>query len=87
LLPTPRRRSDSCAKARAAAKISHDNVVTIFEADERGGVSYIAMQFLQGDHNGAICQTTVRYHRLESSARNASVGLRVARVPSATVGK
>ncbi len=35
-------------EARAAAKITHDNVVTVFEADERDGVPYIAMQFLQG---------------------------------------
>ena len=35
-------------EARAAAKISHDNVVTVFEADERDGVPYIAMQYLQG---------------------------------------
>jgi serine/threonine protein kinase/formylglycine-generating enzyme required for sulfatase activity len=35
-------------EARAAAKISHDNVVTVYEADERDGVPYIAMQFLQG---------------------------------------
>ena len=35
-------------EARAAAKISHDNVVTVFEADERGGIPYISMQFLQG---------------------------------------
>jgi serine/threonine protein kinase/WD40 repeat protein len=35
-------------EARSAAKVSHDNVVTVFEADERDGVPYIAMQFLQG---------------------------------------
>jgi len=35
-------------EARAAAQISHDNVVTVHEADERDGVPYIAMQFLQG---------------------------------------
>jgi serine/threonine protein kinase len=35
-------------EARAAANISHDNVVTVYEADERDGVPYIAMQFLQG---------------------------------------
>ncbi len=46
--------SDPAAKerflreARAAAKISHDNVVTVYEADERDGVPYIAMQFLEG---------------------------------------
>lgn len=35
-------------EARAAAKISHDNVVTVYEADERDGVPYIAMQYLEG---------------------------------------
>ena len=35
-------------EARAAAKISHDNVVTVYEADERDGVPYISMQYLQG---------------------------------------
>ena len=35
-------------EAKAAAKISHDNVVIVHEADERDGVPYIAMQFLQG---------------------------------------
>jgi serine/threonine protein kinase len=35
-------------EARAAAKISHDNVVIVHEADEREGVPYIAMQLLQG---------------------------------------
>ena len=35
-------------EARAAAKINHDNVVTVYEADERNGVPYIAMQFLEG---------------------------------------
>ena len=35
-------------EARAAAQITHDNVVTVYEADERDGLPYIAMQFLQG---------------------------------------
>jgi len=35
-------------EARAAAKINHDNVVTVYEADERQGVPYIAMQYLEG---------------------------------------
>jgi serine/threonine protein kinase len=35
-------------EARAAARIGHDNVVTVFEADERDGIPYIAMQLLQG---------------------------------------
>ena len=28
--------------------LKHDNVVTVYEADERDGVQYIAMQFLEG---------------------------------------
>jgi serine/threonine protein kinase len=35
-------------EARAAAKVTHDHVVTVHEADERDGVPYIAMQLLQG---------------------------------------
>ncbi|HEY3789815.1 MAG TPA: protein kinase, partial [Urbifossiella sp.] len=35
-------------EARAAAQISSDNVVNIFEADELDGTPYIALQFLQG---------------------------------------
>jgi serine/threonine protein kinase len=35
-------------EARATAKVSHDNVVTVYEADERQGVPYIAMQYLEG---------------------------------------
>src|SRR5207244_9396535 len=35
-------------EARAAAQITHDNVVTVYEADERDGVPYITMQFLEG---------------------------------------
>ena len=35
-------------EARAAARVTHDNVVTVYEADERDGVTYIAMQYLEG---------------------------------------
>jgi serine/threonine protein kinase len=35
-------------EARAAARVVHDNVVTVYEADERNGVPYIAMQLLHG---------------------------------------
>ena len=48
-------------EARAAAGITHDNIVTIYEADERDGTPYMAMQFLQGypldeyvKHKGAL---------------------------------
>ena len=35
-------------EARAAAKLQHRNVVTIFEFDEEDGVPYIVMEFLRG---------------------------------------
>ncbi len=44
----PAARARFLREARAAAHVAHDNVVTVYEADERDGVPYIAMQFLQG---------------------------------------
>ena len=44
----PAARERFLREAKAVAKVAHDHVVTIFEADERDGVPYIAMQFLQG---------------------------------------
>ena len=35
-------------EARAAAKIHHDNVITIFQVDEANGVPFIALEFLEG---------------------------------------
>jgi serine/threonine protein kinase len=50
----PQFAADAAAKerflreARAAARIKHDNVVTVYEADEHSGTPYIAMEFLEG---------------------------------------
>jgi serine/threonine protein kinase len=44
----PEARERFVREARAAAQVAHDNVVTVYEADERNGVPYIAMQFLKG---------------------------------------
>lgn len=35
-------------EARAAGRLSHPNIVTIFEASSEGGTTYIAMEYLQG---------------------------------------
>jgi eukaryotic-like serine/threonine-protein kinase len=35
-------------EARAAAKIKHDNVVTIFQVGDENGIPFIAMEFLKG---------------------------------------
>ena len=48
LAADPAARERFLREAKAAAKLSHDNVVTVYEADERDGVPYIAMQLLQG---------------------------------------
>jgi serine/threonine protein kinase len=44
----PAARARFLREARAAARVKHDNVVTVYEADERDGVPYIAMEFLKG---------------------------------------
>src|SRR5215217_7390531 len=44
----PAARERFIREARAAAKVGHDNVVTVFEADVRDGLPYIAMQYLEG---------------------------------------
>src|SRR4030042_4129297 len=35
-------------EARAAAQLSHPNVVTIYDVGEQAGVHYIAMEYLEG---------------------------------------
>jgi hypothetical protein len=36
-------------EARAAAKLQHRNIVTVFEYDEHDGMGYIVMEFLRGE--------------------------------------
>ena len=35
-------------EARAAGRLSHPNIVTIYDASSEGGTTFIAMEFLQG---------------------------------------
>jgi serine/threonine protein kinase len=44
----PTARARFLREARAAARVAHDNVVAVYEADEADGVPFIAMQLLQG---------------------------------------
>lgn len=50
----PRYAANAAAKerflreAQTSAQLSHDHIVTVYDADERGGMPFIAMQFLQG---------------------------------------
>jgi predicted Ser/Thr protein kinase len=44
----PQARERFLREARSAAKIKHDNVITIFQVDEANGIPFIAMEFLKG---------------------------------------
>jgi len=78
--------ADTAAKERflreacAAAKISHDNVVIVHEADERDGVPYIAMQLLQGYPLDEYLKKkgTPALHHLIRIARETALGLEAA---------
>lgn len=67
-------------EAKAAARISHDNVVTVYEADERDGIPYIAMQRLQGLSLDAFLRSkgTPSLRNAVRIAREAALGLAAA---------
>lgn len=48
-------------EARAAGRLSHPHIVTIFDASCEGGVSYIAMEYLQGLELSKRLETGVRF--------------------------
>jgi len=43
-------------EAQACARLSHPNIVTIFEAGQADGVVYIAMEFLQGENLAEVLE-------------------------------
>jgi len=43
-------------EAQAAGALNHPNIVTIYQADEAGAYSYIAMEFLEGETLEALIQ-------------------------------
>jgi serine/threonine protein kinase len=48
-------------EARAAGRLSHPNIVTIFDASHEGGASYIAMEYLQGNELSKLLNTGDRF--------------------------
>ncbi len=43
-------------EAQACARLSHPNIVTVFEAGQADGVVFIAMEFLQGDNLAEVLE-------------------------------
>ena len=48
LLARPDLRERFLLEARAAAKVEHDHIVAVFQADEIGGTPFLAMPLLKG---------------------------------------
>jgi serine/threonine protein kinase len=48
-------------EARAAGRLSHPHIVTVFDALREGGTAYIAMEYLQGDELGKRIETGDRF--------------------------
>ncbi|HKB35548.1 MAG TPA: serine/threonine-protein kinase, partial [Gemmataceae bacterium] len=67
-------------EARAAAKIEHDHVITIYQVAEDNGVPFIAMQLLQGEPLDARLKREGRLPALETAriACEAAEGLAAA---------
>ncbi|MBS0309294.1 MAG: serine/threonine protein kinase [Proteobacteria bacterium] len=49
-------------EARAAGRLSHPNIITIFDASNEGGTTYIAMEYLQGRE---LSRLLARHHPFE----------------------
>ena len=67
-------------EARATAQVAHDNVVTVYEADERDGIAYISMQFLAGSplDEYLLKKGTPSITQIIRLAREAAAGLAAA---------
>lgn len=48
-------------EARAAGVLNHPNIVTIYDADEEGGIAYIAMEYIEGVELRKLLQEKRRF--------------------------
>lgn len=55
-------------EARVAGRLSHPNIVTIFDASSEGSTSYIAMEYLQGRELSKLLQEDKRFDAEEAAA-------------------
>ncbi|MFZ6674505.1 serine/threonine protein kinase [Undibacterium sp. Xuan67W] len=54
-------------EARAAGRLSHQNIVTIFDASSEGGTTFIAMEFLQGKDLRELLASGKRFDSIETA--------------------
>jgi serine/threonine-protein kinase len=47
-------------EARAAGALTHPNIITIYDADEEDGITYIAMEFIQGGNLADVIRNRSR---------------------------
>jgi serine/threonine-protein kinase len=55
-------------EARAAGRLSHPNIVTIFDASTENGSSFIAMEFLQGKDLRSLIDSGTRFTPIECAS-------------------
>lgn len=55
-------------EARAAGRLAHPNIVTIFDASNERGVTYIAMEYLQGRELHKLLDGGARFENVEIAA-------------------
>ena len=55
-------------EAQSAGRLSHPNIVTIYEYGEEQGTPYIAMEYLQGNELGALLSRGTRFSQDEIAA-------------------
>jgi len=55
-------------EARVAGRLSHPNIVTIFDASNEGGMSYIAMEYLHGRELSKLLREGKRFDPDETAA-------------------
>ena len=73
LTADPERRRRFLREARTAAAVTHPNIVTIHEIDEADGVTFIAMELVEGRTLRAVIGgriTAVRFRTFEERNRD-----------------
>jgi non-specific serine/threonine protein kinase len=66
-------------EARAASRLSHPNIATVYEVDEVEGVPFIAMEFIRGESlKDMVARGPIQSTKLVEIARQAAAGLQAA---------